>query len=98
MEIDLLYVPDCPNRPLARRHLAAALAQTKRVAVIREREVRSSEEAARLGMRGSPTILISGRDPFAEGTDVEALACRLYRTELGYSGAPTVEQFIEALR
>lgn len=98
MEIDLLYCPDCPNRTLARDHLAAALARTNRVALVRERQVRSSEEAERLGMSGSPTILIDGRDPFAEGAGVSALACRLYSTDAGYSGVPTVEQFIEALR
>lgn len=98
MEIDLLYCPDCPNRTLARDHLAAALVQTNRVALIREREVRSGEEAERLGMCGSPTILIQGRDPFSDGAGVSALACRLYRTEAGYGGAPTVEQFIEALQ
>lgn len=98
VEIDLLYCPNCPNRMLARGRLVAALARTNRVAVIREREVPSGEEAERLGMRGSPTILIQGRDPFADGAAAAGLACRLYRTETGYGGAPTVEQLIEALR
>jgi hypothetical protein len=97
MEIDLLYV-ECPNRRVARDHLNGALAQTRLAAVIREREIRSGEEATRLGMRGSPTILIDGRDPFVETADATALSCRLYPLDLGLSGAPTVEQLVEALR
>lgn len=98
MEIDVLYVRECPNRVAARDHLDRALALTRVVAVVREREIRSGEEAERLGMRGSPTILIDGRDPFVETADPTALSCRLYRSDVRVSGAPTVEQLVEALR
>lgn len=96
MEIDLLYIPDCPNRSLARDHVNLALVRTGLAALVREQEVRTSEEAARLGMRGSPTILIDGRDPFGVGDDT-ALSCRLYHGEVGFRGAPTVEQLIGVL-
>jgi hypothetical protein len=98
VDIDLLYIADCPNRQLARRHLDVALARTELAAVIREREVTSSEEATRLGMRGSPTILINGRDPFADGPGTTALSCRLYRNEARLSGAPTVDEIVAVLR
>lgn len=97
MDIDLLYVADCPNRAIARARVEIALGRTQLAAVVREREVRSSEEAARLGMRGSPTVLIDGRDPFAGAADPAALSCRLYRSDLGFRGAPTVEQLVEVL-
>lgn len=99
VEIDLLYVPDCPNRRIARTHVESALAQTGVAALVREREVRTSEEAARLGMRGSPTILIDGADPFGDPAGSAALSCRLYRhrSDAGFSGAPTVEELIEAI-
>lgn len=97
MDIDLLYVADCPNRTIARARVKIALDRTQLAAVVRERAVHSSEEAARLGMRGSPTILIDGHDPFAGAADPAALSCRLYRGDLGFSGAPTVEQLVEAL-
>ena len=98
MDIDLLYVADCPNHAIARARVQIALDRMQLTAVVGEREVQSSEEAARLGMRGSPTILIDGHDPFAGGTDPSALSCRLYRSDPGFSGAPTVEQIVEALR
>jgi hypothetical protein len=98
MEIELLYVPDCPNRSVVRDLVELALARTQLSAVVHEREVHSSEEAERLGMRGSPTILIDGRDPFARGAGPAAMSCRLYLSDAGLSGAPTVSQLIEALR
>jgi hypothetical protein len=97
IEIDLLYSPDCPNRSLARAHLDEALASTGLAALVREQEIRTSEEAARLGMRGSPTILIDGRDPFGAAAGSTVLSCRLYDGEAGYTGAPKVEQLIEVL-
>ena len=98
MEIELLYVPDCPNRDTARDRLDAVFGRMERRIVVREREVRSADEATRLGMRGSPTILIGGEDPFAGMTvDAPGLACRLYRTGTGMTGAPTVQQLIDVL-
>ncbi|HEV3363597.1 MAG TPA: thioredoxin family protein [Acidimicrobiia bacterium] len=89
MEIDLLYVPDCPSRILARDALEQAMARTGRTAVVRERVVGSVEEAERLGMWGSPTILINGRDAFPGGHGRAAWSCRL--------DVPTVSQLAEAL-
>ncbi|HEY4410375.1 MAG TPA: hypothetical protein VGO87_10870 [Acidimicrobiia bacterium] len=97
MQIDLLYVPDCPNRDAARNLLARALAFTDRVATVREREVHSGEEADRLGMRGSPTILIDGGDPFTPEAGPTGMACRLYRTDAGLRGVPPLPQLVEAL-
>jgi hypothetical protein len=97
MDIELLSVPDCPNRQTARRHLDAALAQTGTAAVVREREVASPEDAARLRMHGSPTIRVDGRDPFASEGDRPSLSCRLYQSEAGVTGAPTVAQIVAVL-
>jgi hypothetical protein len=38
------------------------------------------------------------RDPFAEGDAATGLSCRLYRTEHGVSGSPSVEQLMQVLR
>lgn len=98
MKIDFLYVSDCPNRPIARNHLDRALEQAGLpAAIVGEREVGSSEEAARLGMRGSPTILIDGQDPFADADQPVSLSCRLYPSDAGRSGAPSVEQLVGVL-
>jgi hypothetical protein len=96
VHIDLLYVPGCPNLDLARILVELALARTQLRATVRERAVHSLEEAERLGMRGSPTILIDGDDPFADRSHPAGMACRLYRSDGGVSGVPTLPQIVEA--
>jgi hypothetical protein len=52
----------------------------------------SPQTAERVEFRGSPTILVDGRDPFASGDEPIGLTCRVYPTEHGTQGAPTEEQ------
>jgi hypothetical protein len=97
MELTLLTVPDCPNAAGFEQRLALALAGLPD-AVIRRREIASEREAAEAGMRGSPTLLINGVDPFAAPGQAPSLACRLYRDADGRAaGAPTVEALRRAL-
>ncbi|MFI9846707.1 alkylmercury lyase [Nonomuraea sp. NPDC051941] len=100
MELVVVTVPDCPNAPTLETRLAQALAETgtTAAAVITRRTVRDAEEAARWQMRGSPTLLIDGRDPFADPATPTGLACRMYRDEQGrLDGAPTVAALAAAL-
>jgi hypothetical protein len=95
MRIDILHVPDCPNLPLARSRLREALECAGMDAAVRAVEVDTPEQANQVGMHGSPTILLGGRDPFG---GVEAsLACRLYPDGDKLDGAPTVAALIDAL-
>ena len=96
MEIDIVYVADCPHVEAARTRVRNALAAAGTVAVVREVQATNADEAVRLGLRGSPTILIDGRDAFATG-DEPSLSCRLYRSAHGVDGAPSVSQLVEAL-
>ena len=99
MAISLLYFDGCPNWHVADERLHAAL-----VAVGRPDDgvghvlVSTPEEAEAAQFRGSPTVLVNGRDPFADPDAPVGLACRLYRTEEGLSGSPTVEQLVAVLR
>jgi hypothetical protein len=97
VRIDLLYVPGCPNRERTRGRLREALAATGIDAAIREIEVTTPQGAADAGMRGSPTILINGRDCFVTSDESPSLSCRLYATDGGLDGAPTVAQLVAAL-
>jgi hypothetical protein len=97
MRVEVLTVPDCPNGPVAGRHLADALSGRPDV-MVEHRVVSTPEEAARYGLHGSPTILLDGRDPFAEQGDAASLSCRLYRDADGRAqGAPSAEKLREAL-
>lgn len=95
MKVELLYFEDCPNWKVAGEHLRV-LADGRDVQV-EHRLVHTPEEADAAGFRGSPTILIEGRDPFAAGDEPFGLACRVYQTPGGAAGSPTLDQLAAAL-
>ena len=97
MIVEILHVPDCPNTEVAREHLRAALDAAGLVATIREIEVATPDAAARLGMRGSPTILIDGDDPFDDGGTPTSLSCRLFTSAGSLVGAPSATDLAAAL-
>jgi protein-disulfide isomerase len=101
VDIALLYFEGCPHAQAAETHLRAAVADidtgdTGQV-VVRKQLVDTVDEAKRVGFLGSPTILIDGRDPFAVPGATPGLSCRVYATDTGLTGAPTVVQLRDAL-
>ncbi|MFC7845802.1 alkylmercury lyase family protein [Streptomyces sp. NPDC057382] len=95
MRITVLTVPDCPNAPVVRERIAAAL--DGKQAEVELIEVREEAEAARWQMTGSPTVLVDGVDPFAVADAPASVSCRLYRDEEGRpGGAPSVEALRQA--
>ncbi|WP_202919814.1 hypothetical protein [Streptomyces adustus] len=96
MRITVLTVPDCPNAPVIGERLARVLeGRGAEVALV---EVRDPGQAERLGMTGSPTVLIDGVDPFAVPGAPASLSCRLYRGPEGRAeGAPSVADLQRAL-
>ena len=97
VEIVVLHTDACPHVELARQRITEALATAGTEATVTSELVTTQEAAQRWGFAGSPTILMNGRDPFPT-TGGAALACRLYTTEAGMQGAPTVAQLVEVLR
>lgn len=98
MQITLRYFDGCPNWRTAQERLRAALADAGAAdAAIALERVETHGEAVRLGFRGSPTVLIDGRDPFADERADVGLACRVYATPEGFQGAPTLDQLRTAL-
>jgi hypothetical protein len=107
VDVRLLVVADCANEGPA----AAVVRQALERAGLADLEfrtvvVRDEREAAELGFTGSPTVLVDGRDPFADEGAPPALACRLYRTGSApgtpagpaTSGVPPLAGLVEALR
>ena len=98
LPVSLLYFDGCPNWRVADERLREALARVGHPdAIIEYRMVTTPEQAEELRFRGSPTVLITGRDPFLDGEAPVGLACRVYRTGTGLAGSPTVEQLVAAL-
>ncbi len=97
MDVALLYFDGCPNWQETEQRLLTVLGQSGVEASLTYVHVDSPEDAERLGFRGSPTVLVDGRDPFASPEDPVGLSCRVFRTPDGLQGAPTVAQLREAL-
>ena len=99
MKISLLYFDDCPNWQIADARLTEALSLVGNPDQIVERVlVTTDEEAQAAHFLGSPTILIDGVDPFAgSAASSFGLTCRVYRTEKGLAGSPTVDELVAVL-
>jgi hypothetical protein len=98
MRVQVLTVADCPNGPVLIERLADALADRPDVEV-EHQVIVDAQEAARLGMHGSPTLLLDGRDPFTAARNRAGLSCRLYRGADGHvEGAPSVRELRQVVR
>lgn len=92
------YFDGCPNWKLADEHVHAALNRLGLIGIEVVHEVVDTPEKAELtGFRGSPTILIDGRDPFGDPASPIGLSCRLFATPDGLAGAPTTDQLVHVI-
>jgi hypothetical protein len=82
MDVTVLAIAGCPGAVLLEDRLAVVAAGLPGIRVSR-RVIASEAEAAAAGMRGSPTLLVGGADPFAAPGQEPGLACRLYRQDDG---------------
>jgi hypothetical protein len=96
--VTLQYFDDCPHWNTARERLDEAIRLVGRdLFVVALHPIGVQDHAASEEFRGSPTFLIHGRDPFADPDAPVGLSCRLYPTQDGLAGAPTLEQLIHVL-
>jgi hypothetical protein len=97
MRLQILHVPDCPGARVLDGVLGPLLAARPDIQVTRQ-VVSTEDEAGRLGMTGSPTILADGRDLFPCPGQEPSLSCRLYPSEHGHlDPAPSAARLREAL-
>ena len=96
IKVELLYFEECPNWKAADSRLRALAVELG--FKLEHRLVVGPEEAEAARFGGSPTILVDGRDPFAQTGEAVGLACRVYQTPDGPAGSPTMEQIRSALR
>lgn len=97
MQVQLLFFAGCPNWQETDERLRAAIDRLGLDVEVAHVDVPTAQDAERLRFRGSPTVLVDGRDPFADEDAPVGLSCRVFRTPDGLRGAPTVEQLVDAL-
>ena len=98
ISITLQYFDGCPNWRQAEKELTEAVDGLGIDAEIVYEKIESQDRAEEVGFRGSPTILISGRDPFADPDAPVGLSCRVFRTGEKLSGSPGVDALRRVLR
>jgi hypothetical protein len=99
MRVEILHIDECPNWVEAGTRVEAALAELGRGDVeVSYRLLTDSVQAAAVPFAGSPTILLDGVDAFPTDGRTSDLACRIYRTDTGFAGMPSVAQLVEAIR
>jgi len=99
MHVEVLVVPDCPHAETATAVVRRALDELELSQVpVTTMVVTGQAQAEQLGFVGSPTVMIDGRDPFADPAQSPGLACRLYRDGTTLTGTPPAEPIRRALR
>lgn len=96
MEVTLQYFDGCPNWKTTEEHLHKLVAEGW-VLTVRRQRIEDHQTAEQYGFRGSPTVLVGGVDPFANKDTPIGLSCRIYRTEHGPVGRPSLEQLRQAV-
>lgn len=94
-DVTLLYFDGCPSWRTADERLQALANELG--FVVAYQKVETPEMAERWSFRGSPTILVDGRDAFARGDEPIGLSCRIYQTPQGPAGSPTTDQLRDIL-
>jgi hypothetical protein len=96
MNVELLYVANCPNHVVALERLRAILPAESFRTQVNQVLVRDTEMALSLKFPGSPTIRVNGQDvePQIERATSFGLMCRLYSDG---SGAPSPESLRAAI-
>lgn len=96
IRITLQYFDGCPNWEQTDRILTNLLAEGWDATVDYEL-IDSYDQAMERGFIGSPTLLVNGADPFGDKDSLPGLSCRIYQTDAGPAGSPTIHQVRQAI-
>ncbi|MGY6499028.1 MAG: hypothetical protein ACXIUP_12460 [Microcella sp.] len=88
---------DCAHRELAVERAIAAIAAVPLGSLDVRPVTAGTAEAAGVPFAGSPTFALDDRDLFFTPSPAFEGACRVYVTEKGMQGAPTVEALANAI-
>ena len=98
MLVDLLYFDGCPSWKKGFENLKAALAAENMEAEINLVPVETNAAAEKERFLGSPSFRVNGTDLWPEQRESYYLGCRLYFSDDGMQGFPTVPMIQERLK
>ncbi len=90
MKIELLYFNGCPSWETGLKNLREALCAEQINSEIQMVLIETEGQAAKEKFLGSPSFRIDGQDLWPENRESYYLGCRVYATEEGLLGSPTV--------
>jgi hypothetical protein len=97
VRLEFQYFEDCPHHDTMRMNLYLALQGIENNVELTEVQVADADTAARLGFRGSPTLLINGEDVEGMPAPEDAsLSCRFYPN--GVPSAEVIRRKVEEAR
>lgn len=94
MQIQFLYFSGCPSYKQGLENLKQALKELQLPEDFEMINIKTDEMAKEYHFIGSPTIVINGQDIDPKARDAKVTGykgCRIYQTEQGLKGAPTIE-------
>ena len=97
MNIDLLYFDGCPSWENGLSNLKAALNAENVGADIKLIKVENDNDAVKEKFLGSPSFHINGHDMWPEKRKSYNLSCRIYTTEDGMQGVPSIAMLREKI-
>jgi hypothetical protein len=100
MNVEILYIPGCPNHPPAVVRVREALTQEHVTANVVEVAINDMATARLVGFLGSPSIRVDGQDvePSARSVRQHGLTCRTYANGGQRAGVPPLEWIRAAVR
>ena len=98
MDIEILHIDDCPNWRATADTVTEILADLgASEPPVRLTLLASPAAAALVPFAGSPTVLIDGTDAFPTDGRTSDLACRVYRVDGRFAGAPSADDLRTAI-
>ena len=98
VQFELLFIDGCPSWRQAVENLRQALRSEGPDMEISLIRVEGAGNAHELQFQGSPTIRLSGKDLFPDQPGQHGYSCRIYQTEEGLQGWPTINMIRERLQ
>jgi hypothetical protein len=97
-EVVILYFDGCPSWQTALEKILQVIETDNLQLQIRLIEIKSPKQAQDERFLGSPSFRMNGLDLWPENRTRYNMSCRVYQTDQGMRGSPTIEMLRERIR